>query len=39
MQNPDIGTAKIGCMGKGTSQALREYGKRADFIGTSTDTN
>ncbi len=38
MQNPDIGTAKIGCMGKGTSQALREYGKRADFIGTSTDT-
>lgn len=38
MQKPDIGTTKIGCMGKGTSQALREYGKRADFIGTSTDT-
>ena len=38
MQNPEIGNAKIGCMGKGTSQALREFGKRADFIGTSTDT-
>lgn len=38
MQNPDIGNTKIGCMGTGTSQALRQYGKRADFIGTSTDT-
>jgi hydroxymethylbilane synthase len=38
MQNPNIGTTKIGCMGKGTSQVLREFGKRADFIGTSTDT-
>lgn len=38
MQKPDIGNTKIGCMGKGTSQALREFGKRADFIGTSTDT-
>lgn len=38
MQKPEIGTTKIGCMGKGTSQVLREYGRRADFIGTSTDT-
>lgn len=38
MQKPEIGTTKIGCMGKGTSQALREFGRRADFIGTSTDT-
>lgn len=38
MQNPDIGTTKIGCIGKSTSQALRKYGKRADFIGQSTDT-
>lgn len=38
MQKPDIGNTKIGCMGKGTSQALREFGQRADFIGTSTDT-
>ncbi len=38
MQKPDIGTTKIGCIGKSTSQALREHGKRADFIGQSTDT-
>lgn len=38
MQKPDIGTTKIGCIGKSTSQAIRELGLRADFIGQSTDT-
>lgn len=38
MQKPNIGTAKIGCIGKSTSQAIRELGLRADFIGQSTDT-
>jgi len=37
-QNPEIGAAKIGCVGKSTSQELRAFGKRADFIGQSTDT-
>ena len=35
---PDIGKAKIGVIGKATSVALRQQGKRADFIGYSTDT-
>ena len=38
MQKPDIGNTKIGCIGKSTSQAIRELGLRADFIGQSTDT-
>ncbi len=38
MQKPNIGTTKIGCIGKSTSQAIRELGLRADFIGQSTDT-
>ncbi len=38
MQKPNIGAAKIGCIGKSTSQAIRELGLRADFIGQSTDT-
>ena len=38
MQKPDICTTKIGCIGKSTSQAIRELGLRADFIGQSTDT-
>ena len=38
MQKPEIGTTKIGCIGKSTSQAIRELGLRADFIGQSTDT-
>lgn len=37
-QKPDIGQAKIGCVGKSTAQELRQYGYRADFIGQSTDT-
>lgn len=38
MQKPEIGTTKIGCIGKSTSQAIRDLGLRADFIGQSTDT-
>lgn len=37
-QKPDIGTSKIGVIGKSTATTVREYGKRADFIGYSTDT-
>jgi len=37
-QKPDTGTSKIGVIGKATSTTLRQYGKRADFIGYSTDT-
>ena len=37
-QKPNIGTVKIGCVGKGTADELRSYGYRAQFIGQSTDT-
>jgi uroporphyrinogen-III synthase len=37
-RKPNIGKAKIGAIGKSTSAAIRHYGKRADFIGYSTDT-
>src|SRR6185312_199975 len=37
-QKPDIGSAKIGVIGKATAEGVRKYGKRADFIGYSTDT-
>lgn len=37
-QKPEIGNAKIGAIGKSTAAAIRNYGKRADFIGYSTDT-
>jgi hydroxymethylbilane synthase len=37
-QNPDIGKAKLAAVGKGTSDMLRRYHKKADFIGYSTDT-
>ncbi len=37
-QKPAIGKVKIGCVGKGTSEELRKFGFRADFIGQSTDT-
>jgi hydroxymethylbilane synthase len=37
-QKPDIGSAKIGVIGKATSEAVRKYNKRAEFIGYSTDT-
>ena len=38
MQKPDIGAQKFGCIGKSTAEAIRKYGRRADFIGYSTDT-
>jgi len=37
-QKPEIGKLKIGAIGKSTAAAIRTYGKRADFIGYSTDT-
>lgn len=37
-QKPNIGKVKIGCVGTATSQELRSFGFRADFIGQSTDT-
>ena len=37
-QNPQITSQKFGCVGRVTSEALRRYGKRAEFIGSSTDT-
>lgn len=37
-QKPEIGKLKIGAIGKSTAAAIRSYGKRADFIGYSTNT-
>jgi hydroxymethylbilane synthase len=37
-QKPEIGKLKIGAIGKSTAAAIRTYGRRADFIGYSTDT-
>lgn len=37
-QKPKLENVKIGCVGKATSQELRSFGFRADFIGQSTDT-
>lgn len=37
-QKPVLSDQKFGCVGKATAEALRKYGKRADFIGGSTDT-
>jgi hydroxymethylbilane synthase len=36
-QNPALGNVKFGCIGTSTSAELRAFGKRADFIGQSTD--
>src|SRR5690606_20741004 len=36
-QNPKLGNVKFGCIGTSTSAELRAHGKRADFIGQSTD--
>lgn len=36
-QNPELGDVKFGCIGSSTSAELRAFGKRADFIGQSTD--
>lgn len=37
-QKPEVGGAKLAAVGKGTSDMLRRYGRKADFIGYSTDT-
>jgi len=37
-QNPPAEVVKIGAVGKTTSEELRKFGKKADFIGYSTDT-
>ena len=38
-QNPELpATIKFACIGTSTSAELRAFGKRADFIGQSTDT-
>ena len=37
-QKPKVEGAKLAAVGKGTSDMLRRYGKKADFIGYSTDT-
>ena len=37
-QKPEIAKLKIGAIGKSTAAAIRTYGRRADFIGYSTDT-
>lgn len=36
-QNPQVDNVKFGCIGSSTSAELRQFGKRADFIGQSTD--
>ncbi len=36
-QKPKLENVKFGCIGSSTSQELRKYGYRADFIGASTD--
>lgn len=37
-QKPVLGPVKFACIGRATSEALRQFGKRADFVGSSTDT-
>lgn len=37
-QKPAITNQKIGAIGKSTADAIRKFGKRAEFIGQSTDT-
>jgi hydroxymethylbilane synthase len=37
-QEPKLGNVKFAAVGKGTSDMLRRYDKKADFIGYSTDT-
>jgi len=37
-QKPDLKKQKFGCIGKSTADAIRRFGRRADFIGYSTDT-
>ena len=37
-QKPDVEGTKFGAVGKSTAEAIRKYGKRAEFIGSSDDT-
>ncbi len=37
-QKPKLDGVKFGCIGSSTSQELRSFGYRADFIGANTDT-
>lgn len=37
-QEPVLSSQKFACVGKATSEMLRRYNKRAEFIGSSTDT-
>lgn len=37
-QKPSISNQKFGAIGKSTADAIRKFGKRAEFIGQSTDT-
>jgi hydroxymethylbilane synthase len=38
LQKPKLENQKFGCIGKSTAEAIRKFGKRAEFIGYSTDT-
>jgi len=38
LQKPSLGNQKFGCIGKSTADAIRKFGKRAEFIGYSADT-
>ena len=37
-QNPVLDSQRLACVGRPTADALRKYGRRADFIGASNDT-
>jgi hydroxymethylbilane synthase len=37
-QKPIIGKQRFACVGKSTAEMLRRFNRRADFIGSSTDT-
>jgi hydroxymethylbilane synthase len=37
-QQPNVANQKLGAIGKSTADAIRKFGKRAEFIGQSTDT-
>ncbi len=37
-QNPVLSKEKFACVGKETSETLRRFGKRAEFIGSANDT-
>jgi len=37
-QKPNVERTKFGAVGKSTAEAIRKYGKRAEFIGSSDDT-